>query len=121
MNRVLVLAIVVAFIAVPFGFAADPPPLSVAEGKVLKAEKDTLTFEPRSMQGKFGKSISLRITGTSTLRSASYQERADKSVLVQREITVSDLQKDQVIAVIYSRTPKGEPVLLTAVAQPAAR
>jgi hypothetical protein len=119
MKRCFVLAIVALFALAWLGFAADPPPLSVAEGKVTKVEKDSISFQPRAEKGKFGKSITLKITGTSNLSSASYQERAGKAVLVQREIKASDLKDNQLIAVIYSSTPKGDSVLLAAVAQPA--
>lgn len=117
MKRRAVLAVVAMFVLAWLGFAADPPPLSVAEGKVAKVEKDSLTFQPRSSGGKFAKAITLKITGTSNLSLASIQERAGKPVLVQREIKASDLHANQLIAVIYSSAGKGDPVLLAAVAQ----
>src|SRR5256885_7689875 len=111
MKRCAILAVLAALLVAWSGVAADPPPLSVAEGKVHKVEKDTLSFQPRGMDGRFGKAITLRITGTSKLSSVSAQERAGKPVLVQREINASDLKANQLIAVIYSGTGKSEPVL----------
>jgi hypothetical protein len=118
MRRIAVLALAVVLLGGWLTLAADHPPLSVAEGKVEKVEKDALAFQPRGASGRFGKSITLRITGTSNLSSVSYQERAGKQVLVQREIKASDLKANQLIAVIYSAASKGDAVLLSAVAQP---
>ena len=118
MKRCAILSLVVVFTVAWIGFAADPPPLSVAEGKLSKVEKDSITFQPRGEKGKFGKAITLKITGTSNFSSVSHQERAGKPVLVQRKIEASDLKGNQLIAVIYSSTPKGDSVLLAAVAQP---
>src|SRR5262245_53016579 len=119
MKRIATLSVLACLLAALVGTAADPPPLSVAEGKVQKVEKDLLSFQPRGMDGRYGKSIALKITGTSNLSSVSTQERAGKAVLVQREIKASDLKANQLVAVIYSSPPKGDPVLLAAVAQPA--
>ena len=118
MKRCAVLSVLVLFTVAWLGFAADPPPLSVAEGKLSRVEKDSITFQPRGEKGKFGKAITLKITGTSNFSSVSHQERAGKPVLVQRKIEASDLKGNQLIAVIYSSTPKGDSVLLAAVAQP---
>jgi hypothetical protein len=112
-----ILAIAAMFAVTWLGLAADPPPLSVAEGKVEKVGNETLTFQPRGAGGKFGKAITLKITGTSNLSVASIQQRAGKPVLVQREIKASDLRANQLIAVIYSSPVKGEEVLLAAVVQ----
>jgi hypothetical protein len=117
MRRGAILAVAMFLVLTSFSFAADPP-LSVAEGKVHKVGKDELSFQPRGMDGRYGKSISLKITGTSNLSLVSYQERAGRQVLVQREIKATDLKANQLIAVVYSTTPKGENVLLAAVAQP---
>ena len=117
MVRRAILAFAATFAVTWVGFAADPPSLSVAEGKVEKVGKETLMFQPRGAGGKFGKAILLKITGTSNLSAASIQERAGKPVLVQREIKTSDLRANQLIAVIYSSPAKGEEVLLAAVVQ----
>src|SRR5215468_744670 len=108
MMRRTILAVAVSLAVTWIGLAADPPPLSVAEGKVEKVGKETLTFQPRGAGGKFGKAITLKITGTSNLSVASVQERAGKPVLVQREIKASELRANQLIAVIYSSPVKGE-------------
>src|SRR5262249_38727984 len=96
--------------------AADPPSLAVAEGKVQKTGKDSLMIQPRGPDGKFGKAISLKLTGTSKVTTISTQERAGKPVLVQRDTEVKDLQANQAIAVIYASAKDGN-VLLSAVAQ----
>jgi hypothetical protein len=108
----------VLFIAQP-ALAVDPPSLAVAEGKVEKTGKDSLTIQPRAPNGKFGKAITLKFTGTSKVTTVSTQERAGKPVLVQRETEVKDLHANQMIAVIYASAKDGN-VLLSAVAQAAA-
>ncbi len=95
------------------------PPLLSASGTVDKADKDVLTIKPRSADGKFQKSIALKITGTSKLAILTPQKRADKIVLTQREVEAKDLVPGQTIAVIYSEPGKEGPILLTAVAHPA--
>jgi hypothetical protein len=117
MRRIAVLALLIVLTGTWLGLAADPPPLSVAEGKIEKVEKEAIVFQPRGTGGRFGKSIVLKLTGTSNLSNVSFQERAGKHVLVQREIKLSDLKANHLIAVIYSSPPKGEPVLLSAVVQ----
>jgi hypothetical protein len=121
MRRIAVLALLIVLSGAWLGLAADPPPLSVAEGKLEKVEKGMIHFQPRGTGGRFEKTISLKLTGTSTLSSVLSEDRAGKHVLVQREIKPSDLKAGQLIAVIYSAPEKGEAVLLSAVAQPAGK
>jgi hypothetical protein len=101
----------------PLTLAADPPALIIAQGKVDKVDKDTLTIQPREAGGKFGKSIALKITGTSKLSTVSTRDTAAKVVLVQRDTDVAELKPGQAIAIIYTTMKDGN-VLLTAVAQP---
>jgi hypothetical protein len=112
------LTILVMICLVATAWTAEPIPLVVAHGKVEKVEKDTLTFQPRDDSGKFGKAITLQLTGTSKLTTLSTQLRDKKLVLTQKEGEAKDLSAGQVIAVIYA-TPKGqEPVLLSAIVEP---
>ena len=93
-------------------------PLLHAHGTVEKLEKDQLTIRPRGADGKFGKNVTLKLTGTSKVTTLSTQKRDKKAVVVQRDTDPKDLAKGQGIAVIYT-TVAGDSVLLAAVAQPA--
>jgi hypothetical protein len=98
---------------------ATAPPLVTTTGLVEKADKDGLTIRPREPGGRFGKSVVLKVTGTTKVTTVSVQKRAGNNVLVQREVEVKDLERNQPVAVIYT-TATGGPVLLAAVVQPAA-
>jgi hypothetical protein len=90
-----------------------------AHGKVQKADKETLTFQPRDDSGKFGKGMTLKITGTSRITTLVPQTKDKKQVMTQRDTDAKDLTAGQIISVIYA-TPKGQdPVLLSAVIHPA--
>jgi hypothetical protein len=98
--------------------AADVPPLLTAQGVVEKAGKDTLTVQPRGPGGKFGKGVTLKLSGTSKLfLLATRAGTGGKVVITQREVDLKDLKPRQVIAVIYTSGKEGE-VLLVGVAQP---
>jgi hypothetical protein len=97
--------------------ADDKPTFSVAEGKIDKVGKDTLMIQPR-VSGKFGKAITLKLTGTTKLHTISTREQGGKTVVVQRETEAKDLKKNQEIAVIYAVKKDGN-ILLTAVVKPA--
>jgi len=100
--------------------AADPVPLATAEGKVTKADKDSLSFQPRDPSGKFGKAVTLKITGTSKITTLTTRTMDKKLIMVQKDTDAKDLMPGQHITVIYAE-PKGqEPVLLSAVVQPMA-
>jgi hypothetical protein len=99
--------------------ADDPPPLLIASGLVDKADKDSLTLKPRGQDGKFQKTIALKITGTSKVSILTPQKRADRIILTQRDAETKDLVAGQSIAIIYAEAGKDGPVLLSAVAQPA--
>jgi hypothetical protein len=100
--------------------AADPAHggLLVAQGTFDKAEKETVTIRPRGADGKFQKSLVLKVTGTTRLTTLAPQTREGKQVLTQKETQVKDLQQNQAIAVIYAGGD--EPVLLAAVVETAA-
>jgi hypothetical protein len=120
------LAIVVACLACSALLAAaqdkkaDAPSLSTAQGVVDKADKESVTVKPRGADGKFQKTLVLKVTGTSKVSSLTPQKRGDKTVLTQRDVEPKDLESGQAIAVIYAEAGKDGPVLLTAVVQPAA-
>lgn len=95
------------------------PALETARGTVDKFEKDTLTVRPRQADGKFGKNLALRVTGTTKVWTLTMQKRAGKLVATQTDTEPKNLQPGQAIAVIYT-TAAGGPVLLSAVVQPAA-
>jgi hypothetical protein len=98
--------------------AADPViPLITAHGVVEKADKDMLVIQPRETGGKFGKSLHLKLTGTSKITTLSPRTQDGKTVLTQRETDAKDLQAKQPIAVIYA-TVKDQHVLLAAVVEP---
>jgi hypothetical protein len=97
----------------------ESPTLAAASGVIDKVDKDTLTLKPRGADGKFQKSITLRLTGTSKLTVLSPQKRGEKLVLTQREMEAKELVGGQSITVIYAEAGKEGAVLLTAVAQPA--
>ncbi|HLJ96101.1 MAG TPA: hypothetical protein VKU02_23195 [Gemmataceae bacterium] len=93
------------------------PALLLAKGVIEKAEKDSLTILPRESSGRFGKTLTLKLTGTSKISTLTTEKRAGKPVHVQRDTNAKDLQVKQGIAIIYTTGPAG-PVLLAAVVQP---
>lgn len=97
----------------------DEVPLSVAQGVVDKADKESLTVKPRSADGKFQKTLVLKLTGTSKVSVLSPQKRGDKVVLTQRDADPKELAAGQAVAVIYADGGKDGPVLLSAVVQAA--
>lgn len=119
MLRSRIVAAFVTLVLVTAVTAAPPIPMLSAHGTVDKVDKDALTIRPRGPDGKFAKSITLKLTGTSKVSTLSTQMRAGKPVFVQKETEPKDLQTGQAIAVIYADAKEG-PVLLTAVVQPAA-
>ena len=98
-------------------WAADPPPLLTAQGTVEKVDAGTLTMRPRGPDGKFGKNLVLKITGTSTVKTLTPRMQKGSTVIAQTETKFKDLQAKQNIAVVYT-VMKGSPVVLTAVVQP---
>jgi hypothetical protein len=85
---------------------------------IEKVGKDTLTIQPRESGGRFGKSMALRLTGTSKLFLLSTRAGTGGKVIVtQREADPKDLKPKQTIAVIYTSGKEGF-VLLSGVTQP---
>jgi hypothetical protein len=108
-----------AFLLLLVAAFAQSVPVVTAHGKVQKADKETLTFQPRDDSGKFGKAVTLKITGTSRITTLVPQTKDKKQVMTQRDTDAKDLVAGQLISVIYA-TPKGQdPVLLAAVVQTA--
>jgi hypothetical protein len=98
--------------------AAQPVPVSEAHGKVQKADKDTITLQSRDAAGKFGKDITLKLTGTSRITTLEPQTRDKKEIMAQKDTDPKDLKQGLMISVVYA-SPKGQdPVLLTAVIHP---
>jgi hypothetical protein len=89
--------------------------VETAHGTVDKAEKDSLSFQPRTATGQLGKKMTLKVTATSKVTAVALEKRAGKLVPVQREIDVKDLESGQKISIIYAGG--SEPILLAAVVQ----
>lgn len=117
-GRVVLAALVLAVAGV--AWAADPPALKVetADGSVSKVNKDTLAIRTRGPDGRFGKAVTFKVTGTTKLTTVTAQKRAGKDVATQRDTDLKDLRPNQPIAIIYTNVG-GSPVLLAGVAQPA--
>jgi len=97
------LALAMFLVVARFDLAADPAaPVGSANGKIIKVDKDLLTIQPRGDDGKFGKPIVLKLTGTSKFSMVTTREQAGKTVVVQKETQARDLQADQIIAVTYA-------------------
>ena len=90
--------------------------LVTATGLVEKADKDSVTVRPRGPDGKFAKSVVLKVTGTTKITTLGQRKSGGKVTLTQRDTDAKDLEKNQTIAVIYT-TASGGPVLLAAVVQ----
>jgi hypothetical protein len=99
--------------------AAEPPPLVPAQGMIDKVDRETLTVRPREADGRFGKTVALKLTGTSKVTTVTVTMRAGKPVLTQKDTEPRDLQPKQAIAFVYT-TLGDQAVLLTAVVQPPA-
>jgi hypothetical protein len=97
--------------------ADEGTPLLTAHGVVEKVGKDTLTVQPRTEAGKFGKAIVLRVTGTSRISLLGSRVTDGKVVFTQKDVDFKVLRAKQPVAVVYS-TSKKDNVLLTAVVQP---
>jgi hypothetical protein len=120
MSRLLIaLPMAALLLLAGLGWAADKDStLLTATGTVDKADKTSLTITPRGRTGRFEKSITLKLTGTSNLSLLTTQKRAGKTINLQRTVDAGDLSAGQNIAVIYTTGPAGS-VVLAAVVQPA--
>jgi hypothetical protein len=114
------IAVVVGLLLVWGAVAQEQPQLTTAHGMVDKADKEGVSIRTRGADGKFGKSVMLKVTGTTKITTVTAQTRAGKTVLVQKDTDVKDLQPKQAITVIYATIKEG-PVLLAAVVQPAGK
>ncbi|HEX4607493.1 MAG TPA: hypothetical protein VH092_04735 [Urbifossiella sp.] len=119
--RSLILATALGLTAALAAAQDAPAPLLTATGTVEKADKAGLTVKPRGADGKFQKSLTLKVTGTSKVAVLTPQNRDGKVVLTQREAAAQDLAPGQAVAVIYAEAGKDGGVLLAAVAQPAGK
>jgi hypothetical protein len=97
--------------------AAEPPPLVPAQGMIDKVDREMLTVRTRESDGRFGKTVALKLTGTSKVTTVTVTMRAGKPVLTQKDTEPKDLQPKQAIAFVYT-TLGDSAVLLTAVVQP---
>jgi hypothetical protein len=113
----ILLAFGALFLLAAWAAAAEPLPLLTAHGTIEKVDKNSLALRPRDAEGKFGKNLTLKLTGTSKITLLTSQMRSGKLVLVQKDAEPADLQPRQGIAVIYTSVKEGS-VLLTAVVQP---
>jgi hypothetical protein len=50
-----------------------------------ESDKDTLVLQPREESGKFGKAVTLHLTGTSQIATLSSRMMAKKLVMVQKD------------------------------------
>jgi hypothetical protein len=116
-GRALLTVAVVLVLASGVRGADAPPPLLAASGTVEKVGRDTLSIRPRDAAGRFGKSVILKLTGTSEITTLTVQMRGGKPIPTQKKTEAADLKPNQTIAVLYT-TVKGAPILLTAVVVP---
>jgi hypothetical protein len=116
----VVLAAVLVLAVAGVAWAADAPALKVetADGMVAKVGKETLEIRTRGSDGRFGKAVTFKVTGTTKLTTVTAAERAGKAVATQRDADLKDLKPNQPIAIIYTKVGES-PVLLAGVAQPA--
>ncbi|MBX9679050.1 MAG: hypothetical protein K2X38_09830 [Gemmataceae bacterium] len=94
---------------------AQDADLSTVSGTVKKVEKDTLGVQTRGADGKFGKELTVKLTGTTKITLLTREKRGGKLVPVQRDFDAKDLEAGQQIVLIH--TGGTEPVLLSAVIQ----
>jgi len=115
------LALAVMVLLAAGGIAVDPPALLTAQGAIEKvdATANTLTVKPRTPDGKFGKNILLKITGTTKVTTLTPRMQKGGVVMAQKDTEVKDLQPKQSIAIVYTMV-KDSSVLLAAVVQPPA-
>jgi hypothetical protein len=113
----LFLAVLTWLMLAAVGLSADAAPdVTTARGVVDKVEKDSITIRPRTPDGKFGKEVTLRVTGTTQVSTLSTRTQKGKVTLVQKGTSPRELQPKQAIAFIYAAGPDG-PVLLSAVVE----
>jgi len=109
-------AVCLALLLLPAFCPAADLPLSSASGIVVSSNAAVLIIRPRNAEGQFEKALTLKVRGTSKFATLTMRKQAGKVVPVQQDASATDLNKNQVVAVIYTTTG-GEYVLLSAVAQ----
>src|SRR5437868_14328823 len=109
--RLPVVAVVVLALLAAVRAAEPPPALVAVHGVVEKAERESVSVKPRGADGRFGKAVTLKVTGTSRVTLLSPQERGGKMVLTQREASAADLAAGQAVAAVYAEVPGSGPVL----------
>jgi hypothetical protein len=117
MKRLAVVFCAVCVLCVASAVFAGGLTLSTASGMVSKVGADSVTIRPRGPDGRFGKNLTLAVTGTSKVSVVTEEKRGSKLVFVQRDISPKDLEEKQNVTVIYATAGKGA-VLLSAVAVP---
>ena len=117
MKRLAVVICSVCMLCIASVVLAGGLTLSTASGMVAKVGADSVTIRPRGPDGRFGKNLTLAVTGTSKVSVVTEEKRGSKLVFVQREVSPKDLEEKQSVTVIYATAAKG-PVLLSAVAVP---
>lgn len=118
MLRPPILFVLVAFLVFTGHSNAAELHLATATGTIEKVGKESLTIQPRHAGGKFGKSLVLKLTGTSKLSSVGTRMQGKKLIPVQRDAEARDFKRNQTIAIIYTTIGKDEHVLLAAVVLP---
>jgi hypothetical protein len=106
----------VAWMLLAAGRLPAGEPVFLAQGTVDKVEKESLTVRTREPDGKFGKSVVLKVTGTSRITTLRVRMQAGKTVATQKDTDLKDLEPKQAIVVVYMMI-QDMPVLLTAIAQ----
>jgi hypothetical protein len=96
--------------------AADIPVIT-ANAVVEKASRDSVTVLPRRADGRFDKSLVMRVSGTTTITIVGTRMQGRKLIFTQRGAKVQDLEKNQKVSIIYVRGKESN-LLLAAVAQP---
>src|SRR6516165_3677515 len=89
------------FLVIAVVARAEPVPVTAAHGKVEKADKEMVVFQPRDEAGKPGKAVTLHLTGTSKITTLTTRTMDKKVILVQKDTDAKDLTPGMLIAVIY--------------------
>jgi len=104
-----------AFVLGGAAVAQEAVDLATVSGTVKKVEKDSLGIQTRGPDGKFGKELNVKVTGTTKITILSQEKRGGKVVPVQRDFDAKGLEPGQHIVLIH--TGGTDPVLLSAVIQ----
>ena len=99
---------------------AAEPILATATGIVGKGTAEVLIVRPRDAEGRFGKTLSLKIRGTSKITTMVMQTRDKRAIVSQREIEANQAKPNDAVAVIYTSVGD-ELILLSAIVQTGAR